>query len=171
MGGNPSYFKDKGKNLPVDNVSWNDCEEFISELNQKTGMKFRFPTEEEWEFAARGGNKSKGYLYSGSDNIDEVAWYKENSGGFKTHEVKTKKPNELGIYDMSGNVCEWCQDVFYENYKKEWTNIKNPYADPTPTIRNGDFNRERERCRISYRQGMFYDSASPFYGLRLALTL
>ncbi len=105
MGGNPSLHK--GARNPVEWVSWNDCQEFIDKLNRLTGRKFGLPTEAQWEYAARGGNRSKGYKYSGSNNIDELAWYDGNSG---THLVATKKPNELGIYDMSGNLWEWCQD-------------------------------------------------------------
>ena len=107
MGSNPSYFH--SSNLqPVEHVSWNDCQEFITKLNEATGKTFRLPTEAEWEFAARGGNKSQGYKFSGSDNDDDVAWYDSNSGG-KTHPVASKAPNELGIYDMSGNLFEWCR--------------------------------------------------------------
>ena len=126
MGSNPSYFK--GANRPVEKVSWNDCQTFITKLNQLTGKKFRLPTEAEWEYAAKGGNRSNGYTYSGSNNLDEVGWYYENSGksrlddsswdvgklksnGCCTHPVKQKRCNELGIYDMSGNVLEWCEDL------------------------------------------------------------
>ena len=101
MENNPSGFK--GDNLPVECVSWYDCQKFISKLNRITGKKFRLPTEAEWEYAARGGKKSRGYQYSGSNNISDVAWYIINSGD-KTHAVGTKQGNELGIYDMSGNV-------------------------------------------------------------------
>ena len=112
MGNNPSNFK--GDNLPVERVSWYDCQEFISKLNSITGKTFRLPTEAEWEYAARGGKKSRGYQYSGSSNISDVAWYTDNSGS-KTHAVGSKQANELGIYDMAGNVWEWCQD-WHEEY-------------------------------------------------------
>lgn len=113
MGNNPSKFK--GADRPVENVSWNDCQDFITKLNAKTGLKFRLPTEAEWEYAARGGNKSQGYKYSGNNDIELVAWYEGNSGK-ETHSVGTKQPNELGIYDMSGNVWEWCQDWYNKKY-------------------------------------------------------
>lgn len=109
MGKNPS--SNKKANHPVDQVSWYNCISFTDKLKELTGMEFRLPTEAQWEFAARGGNLSKGYTYSGSDDLDEVAWYKSNSGS-STHEVAAKKPNELGLYDMSGNVSEWCYDFF-----------------------------------------------------------
>lgn len=114
MGRNPSYFK--GNNLPVENVSWTDCQAFIKKLNRLTGMNFRLPSQSEWEYAARGGKQSRNTDYSGSENLSEVAWHKGNSKG-KSHPVKSKLPNELGLYDMSGNVWEWCEDalVTYEN--------------------------------------------------------
>ena len=112
MGSNPSKWK--GDNLPVEKVSWDDVQTFIKKLNAKTGLNYRLPTEAEWEYAARGGNKSNGYKYSGSNDIGSVAWYASNSGS-KTHSVGQKKPNELGIYDMTGNVWEWCND-WYGDY-------------------------------------------------------
>jgi formylglycine-generating enzyme required for sulfatase activity len=120
MGENPSNFK--GDNRPVEQVSWKDCQTFIRKLNALTGKNFRLPTEAEWEYAARGGSKSQGYQYSGSNNLSSVAWCSYNSGG-QTHDVKTKSPNELGIYDMSGNVWEWCQD-WYGKYSSN--SVTNP---------------------------------------------
>jgi len=117
MGKNPSYFSSNNDewvfeddfNRPVEWVSWDDCHVFIEKLNALTGHNFRIPTEAEWEFAARGGNKTHGNPYAGSDNIDEVAWCHENTDDM-THPVGQKKPNELGLYDMTGNVREWCLD-------------------------------------------------------------
>lgn len=123
---------------PVEYVSWNDCQEFIRKLNQITGRKFRMPTEAEWEFAARGGNKSQGYKYSGSNNHDDVAWYRDNSGNDGTHVVKTKKPNELGIFDMSGNVSEWCQDWYSEYTSEAQTNPKGPDRGTQRIYRGGN---------------------------------
>ena len=119
MGGSPTDFKNV--RMPVRRVCWRDCQDFIRKLNKLTGMDFRLPTEAEWEFAARGGNESHGYRYSGSDCLDDVAWYDDNSMDDEaespedgTHEVGKKSPNELGLYDMSGNVMEWCQDIYGE---------------------------------------------------------
>ena len=166
MGSNPSYFK--GKNLPVEQVTWNDCQQFINKLNEQTGKKFRLPTEAEWEFAARGGNKSKGYQYSGSDNLDDVAWYNENSG-YETHPVKTKKANELGIYDMSGNVWEWCQDWFGDYSSGVQTNPTGPTTGSDRVFRGGSGGSPARNCRPSVR-----DLGAPGYssynlGLRLVL--
>ncbi len=109
MGTNPSYFK--GAKRPVEQVSWFDCQTFIKKLNTITGMKFRLPKEAEWEYAASGGLKSKGYNYAGSNNLNDVTWTFKNSG-CKTHVVGQKLPNELRLYDMCGNVSEWCQDTY-----------------------------------------------------------
>ena len=114
MGGaNPSKFKDDDN--PVENVSWLDVQEFIKRLNRLTGRSYRLPTESEWDYAAKGGSLSRGYIYSGSNNLDEVAWYRDNSYG-RTHKVGSKKPNELGIYDMNGNVWEWTENCYDGTY-------------------------------------------------------
>lgn len=174
MGGNPSSYK--GSKHPVEKVSWYDCQEFVIRLNSKTGKRFRLPTEAEWEFAARGGNSSKGYKFSGSDNIDDVAWYAENSsdgdGDGTTHTVGTKLPNELGLYDMSGNVWEWCSD-WYGSYKDEkqinpvGAPIPNPDA-PDRVFRGGGWCYGPGRCRVSCRVNDYIDCSS-YIGLRLVL--
>ena len=168
MGSNPSGFTGADK-LPVENVSWNDCQAFITKLNALTGKQFRLPTEAEWEFAARGGNMSKGYVYSGSNDIDFVAWNVRNSGD-KTHEVGTKSPNELGIYDMSGNVWEWCYD-WYDSYKSSpQTNPTGPSSGYERVIRGGFWGDDTGDCRVSHRSGHEPDHSDyNVYGLRIAL--
>lgn len=151
MGSNPSYFM--GDDLPVANVSWNDAVEYCEKLSQKTGKKYRLPTEAEWEYAARGGNKSKGYTYSGSNNIDEVARYLGNSDR-KTHRVGGKQPNELGIYHMSGNVSEWCSDWYGENYysNSPTDNPKGPVTGEERVTRGGScYDLLASNCRVSLR--------------------
>ncbi len=166
MGWNLSYRK--GDNLPVEKVSWNDCQMFIKKLNALTGKNFRLPTEAEWEYAARGGKKSRGYKYSGSNYIHDVAWYDENSG-YDTHPVKTKQSNELGIYDMSGNVMEWCQDWYGRYSSDAQTNPTGPDSGVFRVMRGGDYSDIADKCRSSYRSfGSTYVKYS-FYGLRLAL--
>lgn len=166
MGSNPSYFK--GADLPVECVSWNDCQEFIQKLNSLTGRNFRFPTEAEWEFACRGGNNSRGYKYSGSNNLDSVAWYDDNSDG-QTHPVATKAPNELGIYDMSGNVWEWCGD-WYANYtSNSQSNPSGPRSGSDRAYRGGCWGNRVRSCRSSFRSGGDPANRDDFLGLRLAL--
>lgn len=168
MGSNPSYFS--GDQKPVECVSWNDCQEFITKLNKFTGKNFRLPTEAEWEYAARGGNKSKGYKYSGSNTIGDVTWYSDNSFS-TTHDVKTKSPNELGIYDMSGNVWEWCQDWFDSNYynNSPQTNPAGPSSGSYRVRRGGSWNYSARFCRVSNRNYYYPDYKSFHYGFRLAL--
>ena len=166
MGNNPSHFK--GDNLPVEWVSWNDCQEFIRKLNALTGQNFRLPTEAEWEFACRGGNNSRGYKYSGSNYIDDVAWYAGNSG-IETQPVTAKSPNELGIYDMSGSVLEWCND-WYGGYRcGAQTNPKGSYDESTRVYRGGSWNSYARGCRSSFRSCAFPSYSYDYLGLRLAL--
>ena len=166
MGSNPSKFK--GDNLPVEQVSWNDCQTFINRLNNYTGRNFRLPTEAEWEFAARGGNYSRHYKYSGSNNLDDVAWHGDNSD--RTHPVGTKRPNELGLYDMSGNVFEWCSD---------WYGTYSSYSQTNPTgldsgsyciNRGGAFAYGASRHRSTDRSYSTPDTYYYFLGLRLVLS-
>ena len=166
MGTNPSYSK--GNKKPVEKVSWNDCQEFITKLNNLTGKNFRLPTEAEWEYAARGGNKSKGYKYSGSNTIDNVAWYTDNSSS-QTHDVKTKQANELGIYDMSGNVYEWCQDWYGSYSSGSQTNPTGPASGYYRVLRGGGWDDFARDCRVSIRYYNNPDHRSSHYGLRLAL--
>ena len=177
MGSNPSAFE--GAKNPVECVSWNDCQEFINKLNQLTGKRFCLPTEAQWEYAARGGNKSLGYIYSGSNTIGEVAWYNGNvcngvgstSPNYSTHRVGTKSPNELGIYDMSGNVFEWCSDWYDEDYY-----LSSPITDPTGPItglrrvyRGGCWSIVAHGCRVSYRDFSYPDLGDYTLGFRLVL--
>ena len=166
MGSNPSSFK--GDDLPVEWVSWNDCQEFIQKLNSLTGRNFRLPTEAEWEFACRGGNKSHGYKYSGSNYIDNVAWYRDNSGD-KTHPVATMSSNELGIYDMSGNVLEWCSDWFGNYSSGAQTNPTGPLSGSIRVFRGGCWGFGVWRCRSSFRYGYSPAYSYDILGLRLAL--
>lgn len=149
MGENTSYNQGDLQ-LPVDNATWNECQTFISKLNQLTGMNFRLPTEAEWEFAAYGGVESLHTMYAGSDVIDEVGWYAENSD-VHTHPVASKLPNELGLYDMTGNVWEWCQDWF-SNYSAETqSNPTGPDNGTQKVFRGGSYYNEARFCRIYYR--------------------
>ena len=171
MGDNPSYYK--GDNLPVEKVSWYDCQTFIKKLNgllsdQLGGMRFALPTEAQWEFAARGGNKSKGYKYAGSNNIDDVAWYNDNSS-VKTHPVAQKQPNELGLYDMSGNVWEWCQD-WYDRYSSNaQTDPQGPASGTNRVNRCSSCLSTPEYCRVFNRYCNSPDNRYSELGFRLCL--
>ena len=167
MGKKPSTFK--GDNLPVYNVSWNNCQEFINKLNKITGKKFRLPTEAEWEYAARGGKKSQGYQYSGSNNISDVAWYEDNSGN-NPQDVGSKQANELGIYDMSGNVWEWCQDRYGKYSSSSQTNPTGANSGAGRLYRGGSWAGYAWDCRSSYRN--YYSPGSRYnhLGLRLVLS-
>lgn len=166
MGRNPSHFK--GERKPVENVSWNDCQTFLRKLNELTRQGFRLPTEAEWEFAARGGNRSLDYKYSGSDSIDDVAWYIGNSGD-TTHDVGTKSPNELGLYDMSGNVYEWCSDWHGSYGNRMQTNPKGPDSGFSRVCRGGSWAHYATYCRVSDRGSDDPSRHDIVLGLRLCL--
>lgn len=164
MGSNPS--DSKGDNLPVERVSWDDCQVFIQKLNQLTGKQFRLPTEAEWEYAARGGRKSRGYKYAGGNDIDLVAWYDGNSGN-ETHAVATKQANELGVYDMSGNVWEWCSDRYGDYQSSSQSDPQGPSSGSDRVNRGGSYYLSAGFCRVSYR----YDDAPGFRSFDLGLRL
>ena len=162
---------------PADGVSWDDAQAFIKALNSLTGQEFRLPTEAEWEFAAKGGNKSCGYKYSGSYDIGSVAWYGRNAYNVKplgpdygTHYVGEKRPNELGLYDMSGNVWEWCQDWHKDYSRKRQKNPKGPSTGRAKVVRGGCFKSSESLCTVTRRKWMWPEENS-FVGVRLALSI
>jgi formylglycine-generating enzyme required for sulfatase activity len=177
MGNNPSRFKDCDE-CPVEGVYWIDAQQFIARLNQKTGKHYRLPTEAEWEYAARGGNKSNGYTYSGSNGLASVAWYTDNSG-HKTHPVGQKQANELGIYDMTGNVPQWCQDWYDKDYyaNSPAENPQGPSFINTNAgclFRGSHWNDRARDCSVAFRgydhRGYDgYSSGVVVVGLRLVL--
>ena len=176
MGYNPSYYY-RADDCPVEYVGWNDIQEFISRLNVLTGKQYRLPTEAEWEFAARGGGNSRGYRYSGSNTVDDVAWYRDNiptqspiDTRYGEQPVGTKAPNELGIYDMSGNVWEWCSDWYGGYSSNAQDNPKGADSGPGRVYRGGSWGNTENYMRVSIR---FYETPgpngrSPFIGFRLA---
>ncbi len=167
MGSNPGSFTGNLQR-PVAEVSWNDCQTFINKLNQMTGMSFRLPTEAEWEYAARGGNRSRGYKYAGSNTLGDVAWCVSNSGQ-ATHPVATKAPNELGLYDMSGNVREWCQDLYGSYSSDAQTNPTGPASGSLRVYRGGCYCFSTSYCRVSFRYYHTPSYTDSSFGLRLAL--
>ena len=175
MGSNPSYFTGNSQR-PVEYVSWNDCQTFLNKLNNLLagqlpgGRRFRLPTEAEWEYAARGGNRSGSTQYSGSSSIDNVAWYGSNSGD-RTHPVKCKSPNELGLYDMSGNVFEWCDDWYSSDYysNSPRNNPQGPSSGSDRVRRGGCWVTYAQICRVADRLSSSPDIGSNGSGLRLAL--
>ena len=168
MGNNPSPDSCKGEKVPVVDVSWDDCDDFIKELNKLTGKKFRLPTEAEWEFAARGGKNGKGYKYAGNDNIEAVAWYCGNSGGHP-HPVGQKQHNELSLYDMSGNVWEWCQDWYGSYSSNSQTNPTGASSGSYRVNRGGGWGNDARGCRSSRRSYITPSYGDNYLGLRLAL--
>ena len=196
MGNNPSMFR--GQDKPVDSVSWTNCQDFLILLKYLTGKEFRLPTEAEWEYAARGGNCSRGYKYAGSNNLSDVAWYIGNSGwqAYSGHPVVQKKPNVLGIYDMSGSIWEWCNDWFgdYSNFpRRKKLNLKHlkrwcndwfrdysnlPQYNPqgarfgySRVLRGGHWNFIGCYCRVSTRIALHPHNRNDLSGMRLALSL
>ena len=162
MGNNPSNFK--GDDLPVEQVSWDDIQDYLQKLNAKAGKNYRLPTEAEWEYAARGGNKSRGYEYSGSNSVSSVAWYNTN----QTHSVGTKQANELGIYDMSGNVWEWCNDWYGDYSSNAQTNPQGPTSGTYRVLRGGSFLSLDFDSRVAFRYGYGYpDGRYNGFGFRV----
>lgn len=167
---NWNFFDFEGACNPAENVSWEYCQNFIKNLNKMTGLNFRLPTEAEWEFAARGGNSSNHTLYSGSNNIDDVAWYSGNSG-LVTHPVALKKPNELGLFDMSGNVWEWCEDIYKPYPSKNQVNPHGPLFGSKRVVRGGSWNYSEKYCQVRFRHGYAQNMLFDGLGLRLAMSV
>lgn len=163
MGYNPSKYKCPKR--PVTNVNYYEIQEFLRRIDSITGMQFRLPTEEEWEYAARGGKNSRGYVYSGAKEVERVAWFNENAN--KTKKVKKRTPNELGIYDMSGNVWEWCS-TRYHYYDKE-RNAALGKDGQMYCIRGGAWELPKTSCRVAWRGKRLPDLKNSFGGFRLAL--
>jgi len=169
MGNNPSYFK--RDEHPVEQVSWDDCQQFVKKLNtllssELGGKHFALPTEAQWEYAARGGKKSNGYKYSGSDTNGKVAWYEDNAGRMH-HSVAGKSANELGIYDMSGNVWEWCRDWYgsYSSYSQ--SNPTGESSGSRRVVRGGSCCTYAWICRVAYRERFAPSTSDLYLGLRL----
>ena len=156
--------------LPITDVNWFDCQEFIRRLDSITGMPFRLPTETEWEFAARGGNRSKGYRFAGGDKVEEVGWGLSNAG-FRKHSVGEKKPNELGLYDMTGNVSEWCSDWYGMYYLGTEKNPQGAQEGELKIVRGGSFDNCKENSHLSRREYYAPFQSMNYCGLRLALSL
>ena len=167
IGNNPSNFSECS-DCPVETVSWNDVQDFIRKLNEQTGMSYRLPTEAEWEYAAKGGKSSRGFTYSGSNDLNSVAWNSSNSG-VRTNAVGRKKANELGVYDMTGNVWEWCSDWLdtYNSYSE--TNPRGPVLGSICVFRGGCWNDDLYGCRSGFRLGFSPEYGTKDLGFRLVL--
>ncbi len=167
MGRNPSEFQGDLQR-PVENVTRFDCAIFVDKLTELTGRVFRMPTEAEWEFAARGGNLGQGYKYAGGNDINELGWYEENAGNI-THPVASKHPNELGLYDMSGNVFEWCQDWYISYDAEPQINPIGPESGYSSIYRGGSWFNDASGCRVSFRGSGSPDEKNNSIGLRLVM--
>lgn len=167
MGSNPAKYK--GEGFPVESVSWTTCQTFLKRLSTMTGKTFRLPTEAEWEFAARGGKSSKNFMYSGSNNWSDVA-IRDKYAATSTYKVASKQPNELGIYDMSGNVIEWCEDWYGDYTSGAQTNPKGPQSGESRIYRGGSATMPETFYRVSSRDGAMPDRWFYTVGLRLAMT-
>ena len=173
---NPSWFTSSNGyttnyKRPAESMTFSQVLSFITKLNQKTGMTFRLPTEAEWEYAARGGKWSRGYFYIGGDNVDEVAWHKGNSGDL-TYSVGSKAPNELGLYDMAGNVEEWVSDFYADSYSsRPQTNPTGPSTGPLRVIRGGSWDQSYRMCRPTSRHDASENFMSAHTGMRVAMTI
>ena len=171
MGKNPSEFKACLK-CPVENVSWNDIQAFIKKLNAKTGKSYRLPTEAEWEYAAKGGSNNNVYKYAGSNEINLVAWYYENAKN-KTHPAGSREPNALGVYDMTGNVWEWCSDWYDKNYyqQSKKNNPQGPMNGDYRVLRGGSWNSEGSNCRLTDRSFFGQNSRMNDIGFRVVYSM
>ena len=166
-----------GSTYPMYYISWEDCQEFVEKLNQLTGKNFSLPTEAQWEYAARGGNKSRGYKYAGSNTIGEVAWYDDNacdgvgssSPDFGAHRVGAKLPNELGLYDMTGNVWEWCSDWYGSYSTSSQTNPTGSTTGSYRVLRGGCWNGNAQNCRVANRNNNNPSNRNNNNGFRVVL--
>ena len=157
-------------NFPISYISWNDCQEFVRRLDSITGMPFRLPTEAEWEYAARGGNRSKGFRFAGGNIVENVSWGLSNAG-FRTHEVGKKQPNEVGLYDMTGNVSEWCSDWYAPYHFGTIPNPQGPTTGKEKIIRGSSYSNCKDNSYLSHRYMAVPAEATSYCGMRLALTL
>lgn len=171
---NPSWFTSANGytndfNRPVEKVTFAKCQSFITKLNQKTGKTFRMLTDAEWEYAARGGKYDHGYMFAGGNDIDEIAWHIDNSGEV-THAVGTKMPNELGIYDMAGNVGEWCSDWYGLYTEEAQTNPTGPLTGTARIVRGGSWGQGWRMNRVTYRREGIPNDDNVNVGLRIAMS-
>lgn len=157
----------QGDDYPVYNISWSEAKTFIERLNYFTGLEFALPTEAQWEYAARGGNRSKSTTYSGDNDADYVAWHSLNSN-YSSHKVGLLQPNELGLYDMSGNVWEWCRDGYGE-YRAQEEMDPEAAAMNNKVLRGGSWCYMPDRCRVTQRENYNKDASTASYGFRLSL--